>query len=451
LSSLDGNGIVYCLTVRDTHVVASWLNDHGISAAHYSGPVESERRIEVEEALLRNRIKAVVATSALGMGYDKPDLGFVVHFQTPGSPIAYYQQVGRAGRAVSTAHAVLLRGVEDREIQDYFIRQAFPPPDQIAAVLRRLEADESVSANELLREVNVGVGRLETMLKSLAVDGVIERHEGRWQRTDEPWTYDAERIRAVTEQRRQEQAAMESYGRDGRCLMEALRRELDDRGAQPCGRCAVCTEAAFGRPLSSGLVRQAVHHLRGQEIPVRARAMSPSSEGGRRAIPHEERVGEGRALSVYGDAGWGHLVRKGKFEDNRFADELVDACVGLVREWNPEPTPTWITAVPSRRRAELVPDFAERLADALGITFVPAVRKVRETLEQKQMENSAQQLANVEGAFEVDESDVRSGPVLLIDDIVDSGWTLTEVGRALRRAGVSAVHPLALASSATRD
>ena len=451
LPEMEGNGIIYCLTVRDTRLVADWLAEHGISAAHYSGPLDSNRRIEIEQLLLDNAVKVVVATSALGMGYDKPDLGFVIHFQAPGSPISYYQQVGRAGRALDSAHAVLLHGAEDREIQDYFIRQAFPPPDQIDAVLARLEsAEKPIPTNELLREVKIGARRLEVMLKSLDVDGVIRRVDGKWRRTGAPYDYDPEHVRAITAVRRREQASMARYGSDGGCLMELLRSELDDPGAERCGRCAACTSPIFDQPPDRTLVLRAIRHLRGQEILLEPRAMAPTSEG-RRKIPVEERIESGRVLSIYGDAGWGYLVRKGKFEDGRFSDDLVEACVALLADWSPEPAPEWITAVPSLRRSELVPDLALRIGQALALDHVPAVRKVRETLEQKQMANPVQQLANVEDAFSIDEHLVREGPVLLIDDIVDSGWTMTEVGRALRRAGVEVVFPIALASSATRD
>src|SRR5215207_11453627 len=94
LPTLPGSGIVYTLTKRDADTVAEFLSGHGVPAEAYSGEVDTSRRIDVEERLLRNELKAVVATSALGMGYDKPDLGFVVHYQAPGSVISYYQQVG---------------------------------------------------------------------------------------------------------------------------------------------------------------------------------------------------------------------------------------------------------------------------------------------------------------------------------------------------------------------
>jgi ATP-dependent DNA helicase RecQ len=154
-------------------------------------------------------------------------------------------------------------------------------------------------------------------------------------------------------------------------------------------------------------------------------------------------------LCVWGDAGWGQMVKDGKYGDERFSDELVAACRDLVVDhWRPTPPPAWVTFVPSRRRPTLVRDFAERLARALGLPLVDALEKVKTTEPQKTMENSAQQVANVVNAFRVRPDVVPAQPVLLVDDMVDSGWTLTECGYVLREAGSGPVFPLALASTA---
>src|SRR4051794_3036730 len=211
LPQLPGSGIVYCLTKRDTETVAEWLNSRGISAVAYSGEVGDDERVEAEGRLLRNEVKAVVATSALGMGYDKPDLGFVVHFQAPSSAIAYYQQVGRAGRGVEEAHVVLLRGHEDRRIQDYFIETAFPPRALVEQVLGALPA----TITGIQAEVNLGKTRIEALLKVLDVEGAVRRDGSEWALTGEPWAYDEERYARLTALRRAEQEAMFAYGEDG--------------------------------------------------------------------------------------------------------------------------------------------------------------------------------------------------------------------------------------------
>src|SRR4051812_7632339 len=240
LPEFPGSGIVYCLTKRDTESVAEWLKGRGISAVAYSGETDDAARIEAERMLLANEVKAVVATSALGMGYDKPDLGFVVHYQAPSSAIAYYQQVGRAGRALEEAHAVLLRGLEDRNIQDWFISTAFPPREKAEAVVELIaNADRPVKLAELTSAVNLGQMRLGAMLKVLDVEGAVTYDRG-WVRTDEPWVYEERRYQQVTALRRAEQDAMERYGTDGACLMRTLQGQLDDPRAEDCGRCAAC-------------------------------------------------------------------------------------------------------------------------------------------------------------------------------------------------------------------
>ncbi len=447
---LPGSGIVYCLTVRDAELVAEWLTLNGVDAAAYTGRTDPDERVEVERRLLANELKCVVATSALGMGYDKPDLGFVVHYQGPGSPIAYYQQVGRAGRALERADAVLLRGAEDRRIQDFFIKSAFPPPERVAEVLGLIEAaDRPLSAGALMADVNLGKARLELMLKQLEVEGALERVRGGWRRSDAEWSYDTERIEAVTAARRAEQQAMKEYGTDGRCLMQALREELDDPLAEPCGRCAVCSGPAFAGEPDRALTLRAIALLRDRPIELEPRKSTPTQAGGFSRVPREEQLEPGRALSTLNDAGWGRLVAEGRFRDERFADDLVEAAAALLGRWQPDNAPAWVTAVPSRRRPDLVPDFAQRLAAVLNLPYVAALTMTRETRPQNQMRNSRNQYLNVEGAFRADRAACPPGPALLVDDLVDSRWTITEAGRTLRRAGTVAVVPLALAATPT--
>jgi ATP-dependent DNA helicase RecQ len=449
LDRLPGSGIVYCLTVADTRRVADWLVHRGIDAVAYSGAEDSEVREATEARLLANEVKAVVATSALGMGFDKPDLGFVVHYQAPGSVVAYYQQVGRAGRAVDEAFGVLLSGVEDADIQDYFIGTAFPPQPQAEAVVELLaEAAVPVSLRDIEAQVNVKHSRLEAMLKILEVEGAVERSGGRWLRTLQPWHYDAERVARVTAQRRAEQQAMREYLSHDGCLMVFLREQLDDRAAARCGRCGPCSGQALPLAVADDVVRAARAFLRLASQTIEPRKQWPTGLSEVRGrIPDELRTQRGRALSVYGDGGYGRLVATGKLETGRFDDELVDAAATLVRQrWRPDPPPAWVTAVPSLRRAELVAEFAAALADRLELPFHPVVVKTRETRLQKEMENSAQQARNVLGAFAVDGTpDPR--PVLLVDDIVDSGWTLTVVAALLLEHGSGPVLPLALADA----
>jgi ATP-dependent DNA helicase RecQ len=445
LPELGGSGIVYTLTKRDAEQVASFLNANGVSAMPYSGEQQTEQRIATEERLLRNELKAVVATSALGMGYDKADLTFVVHYQAPGSVVSYYQQVGRAGRGVQHADVVLLRGGEDRRIQDFFIEQAFPDPERVDAVLAELEVagERGRSTRELMSVVNLGMSRIEAMLKILDVEGAIRRSGSRWVAIpDADWSYDAERYRRITALRRAEQEAMAAFGSDGRCLMRALQEELDDPEARDCGRCSVCTAPRFATPLDPALVELAGRHLRSQPIELEVKKMAPDASGAMRKIPEDVRADSGWALARVGDGGWWPAIERG-LRDGSFEQDVVGGLADLVR--GAGVPVAWIATVPSTRLDETMTVLARRLAAELAIPYVQPLRRVEDRPPQREMSNAFQQAANVRGAFEVI-APPPAGAGLLLDDRRSSGWTLAMVSGQLRLAGAERVTPLALAT-----
>jgi ATP-dependent DNA helicase RecQ len=448
LPRLAGTGIVYCLTVADTERVSGWLRSRDIDAVAYSGETDQALRPGIEQALLANELKVVVATSALGMGFDKPDLAFVIHYQAPGSPIAYYQQVGRAGRGLPESLGILLRGAEDGDIQDYFIRSAFPSADLAEQLVETMEERaEPMSGAELLAVVNARPGQLDLLLKSLEVEGAIERVGNRWLRTLRPWSFDRERVASVTALRRAEQSQMVDYARTDGCRMQLLRGYLDDADSGSCGICDRCRGVSLDLPLDPAVVQRAVDHLRSAERVIQPRRQLPD----RSRIAANRTVQPGRALALWGDGGWGSLVRTGAQRGGPFDDQLVEAAANLVRgRWQPEPGPTWVTFVPSLRQPGLVPDFARRLAASLDLPCEDVVVRVRDGGRQKAMHNSAQQYGNVRGAFDVRQP-VPAGAVLLVDDSVDSRWTLTAVGWKLLEAGAGPVHPFALADSTGRS
>lgn len=451
--ALPGSGIIYTLTVRDAVQVADWLKTRGLAVEAYTGET-GDRRVELENALLANRVKALVATTALGMGFDKPDLAFVIHYQTPASVVAYYQQVGRAGRnlpsTIHGAYGILLSGTEDTDIIDFFIESAFPSRTEVEQVLEALRgAPNGLSAPELLSAVNASKGRIDKalLLLSLEMPAPITKVGTKWTLTAanlsaEFW----DRAERLTELRRVEQQQMQDYVRLTTGHMEFLVRALD-------GNAAGFQPPAL-RPLTSTidttLARAAVEFLRRTSLPFDPRKMWPT--GGlphmavKGKIPEERQAQTGRALCVWGDAGWGATVRQGKYHDGRFSDDLVSACVNLVREWAPQPTPNWVTCIPSRRHPELVPNFAQRLAAGLGLPFHAVLTKTDDRREQKEMANSAQQARNIDGSLAVSGA-VPDGPVLLVDDMVDSKWTLTVAAWLLRSQGSGPVFPLALAST----
>jgi len=449
LATLPGHGIVYTLTVRDANQVAAWLQSRGLRVEAYTGE-SGDRREALEQALLDNDVKALVATTALGMGYDKPDLAFVFHYQTPGSVVAYYQQVGRAGRALSSAYGVLLSGEEESRINDWFIDSAFPTREEAGRVLDALgRAPDGLSVPEMLSRVNLGKGRIEKTVQLLSLESPapVDKSGSRWRRTGAPlddglWAR-AERLTAL---RQDEQRQMQAYvdlpfGEHMRFLVRAL--DGDPRTVSPPAL----------PPLPAGaddaLVQAAVAFLRRTHLPIEPRLQWPV--GG---MPHDRTSGRiaaghrampGRALSIWGDAGWGALVARGRGVDGRFDDALVDACVAMLKAWSPEPAPAWLACIPSLRRPTLVPDFARRLADALGLPFVAAIACAAPRPEQRSMANGIQQARNLDGALILVGGPLPAGPVLLVDDTVASRWTLTVAAWLLRRGGSGAVYPLALA------
>jgi ATP-dependent DNA helicase RecQ len=444
LGELSGSGIVYTLTKRDAQQVTAFLVAHDIAALAYSGDHETADRISAEDRLLANDVKAVVATSALGMGYDKADLGFVVHYQAPGSVVSYYQQVGRAGRGVDHADVVLLRGAEDRRIQDFFIEQSFPARERVAAVLEELEAagEAGRGTRELMAAVNLGMGRIEAMLKILDVEGAVRRDGSRWRSAPgADWVYDGERYARITALRRAEQQAMASFGADGRCLMRALQEELDDPDPRDCGRCSVCTAPRFDRPPDPALVELAGRHLRSTPIALEVKKMAPSAGGQMRKIAEAARIESGWALSRVGDGGWWPAVERG-LRGGSFDAAVVAALADLLRAG--DTSPAWITPIPSVRLGEVMVGLAQRVAAEIAVPCLELVRRAQDRPAQREMANAVQQAANVRGAFSV--TPPPAGMGVLLDDRRGSGWTLAMVGGQLRLAGAQRVVPLVLAT-----
>ena len=447
IPELPGAGIVYCLTVADAHRVAEFLRSRRIDAEAYTGPMDHQQRVAIEARLTEGDVKVVVATSALAMGYDNPKIEFVIHYQTPGSPVAYYQQVGRAGRAVERSYGIAMSGHEDTDIQDWFINTAFPAEPITEAALDALGQGSGLRVADLEQTINLRRSRLGALLKILEVEGAVHREGSLWFRSPGSWEYPSERLAAVNEARRMEQAAMATYIDTDQCLMEFLRHQLDDDEATRCGRCANCTGETFSTEVDVELVEAALAILRSETIEIQPRRQAP---GGLRDELNlkEHNLAAGRSLTRWGDPGLAREVEQGRFRDGKFSDALVDAMVDMIESWAPRPAPTWVTSVPSQGHPQLIGDFASRVAMRLGLPYVEAVRRSLATEPQTAMENSYQQARNVIDAFDVE--DVQPGPVLLIDDFVDSRWTFTVIANKLSAVGSGAVYAVALADASGR-
>ncbi|HVT66969.1 MAG TPA: helicase-related protein, partial [Trebonia sp.] len=460
--ALHNSGIIYTLTVAAAYETAAFLREQGINVTAYSGKDDQAQRLAAEDDLLSNRVKALVATSALGMGFDKPDLGFVVHLGAPQSPVAYYQQIGRAGRAVERADVVLLPGREDRDIWAYFASLAFPPERQVRATLDALlDAGRPLSTAALETRVDLSRGRLETTLKVLDVDGAVTRTAGGWTATGRPWAYDGERYERVARERTREQQAMLAYQVADGCRMEFLRRELDDPEAAPCGRCDNCTGQPWPADVPEAGARAARDRLARPGVPVEPRKMWPSGmkelgidASGR--IPAARLAEPGRALGRLTDIGWGNTLRALFAEgvpDEPVTAQLVDAVVKVLAAWDWARRPAAVVTMPSRTRPELITSLGQRIAAVGRLSYLGALGYATPDGPGPRRHNSAQRLAAVWNALTVP-GDLReaiaadgSGPVLLVDDQIDSGWTMTVGAALLRDAGAPAVLPLALAAT----
>lgn len=474
LEELPGSGIVYALTVAAAEEAAAFLRQRGFPVASYTGRTENADRLQAEEDLLANRVKALVATSALGMGFDKPDLGFVVHLGSPSSPIAYYQQVGRAGRGVDHADVLLLPGREDEAIWRYFADTAFPPETQVRQTLAALaDAGRPLSVPALEAAVDLRRTRLETMLKVLDVDGAVRRVKGGWTATGRDWDYDAERYAWVARQRAAEQQAMRDYVSTSGCRMEFLRGQLDDEGAAPCGRCDNCAGAWIDAVVSAEALTGAEKELDRPGTEVEPRRMWPTGMpalgiGLKGRIPAGEQCATGRALGRLSDIGWGNRLRPLLAEnaaDGPVPDDVLRAAVDVLADWARTPggwasdgpeaaaRPVGVVVVPSIDRPLMVDSLARGIATVGRLPYLGTLAYTGpDGGHGPRRSNSAQRLATLTAAFAVPDELAAAlagtpGPVLLVDDYTDSGWTLAVAARLLRRAGAEGVLPLVLAAT----
>lgn len=451
IPKLQGSGIIYTLTIRYAQLVTQWLTKHEIHAEVYNSKIEGSKE-SLENALINNELKVLVATVALGMGFDKPDLAFVIHYQMPSSIVAYYQQVGRAGRAIDSAYGILIAGNEDDEISNWFIDSAFPTSIEIHNVLLALEkAPTGLTVPKMLTQINMSSSRIEKTLKALSLEypPLVAKIGTQWRRTPIPY-HDSvlQRAERLTTLRRAELEQMHEYVKlpfesHMHFLIKAL--DGDTQSIQPPSL----------PPLPINVDSESINiannflHRTGVTIKVRHKwpdliGMPQYNLKGR--IPDSEKAQEGLALCLWGDAGWAKLVKKGRYEDFSFDDVLVHECVKMYKTWNLDSSPTWVTCVPSLNNPTLVPNFAQRLAKELNLPFIPLLIKTAHRGQQKSMANLTQQALNIDGSLAIS-GKPSNGPVLLVDDIVNSGWTFTVAAWLLRSNGSGHVIPFALATT----
>jgi ATP-dependent DNA helicase RecQ len=452
-----GPGLVYCLTVSEAERVAEFLQSCGAAAVSYTGATPTNERAKIEADLDTGSLACVVATSALGMGYDNAQLSYVLHLGSPSSPISYYQQVGRAGRGTVDAHVVLIPTPTEVDIWAYFDSTAMPAHASVDEVLTTLANDGPITVPDLEALVNLRRGRLEALLKVLDVEGAVDRDGARWFRTEQPWEYDDERYRLLAESRRAEQDAMRAYQRTTGCRLWFLREQLDDPFAEDCGRCDNCTGTSFDDAPAGdagagadATTASATAFLRSAIVVLEPRKQWPRGLDNRRGnIAATRRAEVGRALAFGNDPGWAEeLATLFAGPDGPPTNELVRGVAAVLKAWDWPERPTWVTWIPSRTRPALLSGLADALAHLGKLELVEAVQRVQASAApQAKMENSVTQAANVLDAFQfgaTDGSPVPAGPGMVLDDSLRSGWTMTVVADGLREAGAEAILPFVL-------
>ncbi len=437
LSTLPGSGIVYCLTVQEAQSLADFLTSRGHRVAAYTGQTDPAERHRIEDALRRNEVKAVVATSALGMGYDKPDLAFCIHVGSPSSPVAYYQQVGRAGRQIAHAHGILLpAGDADDRIWEYFAEATLPDPDSADRVLEALSPGPA-SLSDLEAATGVRRGKLDLLLKQLRVDGAVDRDGSAWRSTGQGWVYDAAKYDQVRKTRRAEANLMRQYATGSRCLMLVLIDALDDPRAEPCGRCSVCTGTlpTPGQQPSEPARQSALTYLQQRAHHLQPRKIWPKAVSRRGRISGAE---PGRALCFAHDPGWPHIVAELRSPDAAPSPELVTATLNLLAQWNPGDLDAIVT-IPIPGQQQRTNGLAEAISTHVGVPLVEAFTRIGPPVPA-----GLASTAHVEYVEEhlIPAPITLPGRVLLLAASGRSMWTTTVAAATLREQGANEVLPL---------
>ena len=424
------------------------MNSQGISSRVFYGDLAKKEKDEITSLFMNNEIKVLESTVAFGMGFDKADIGFVVHFQRPGNIVSYYQQIGRAGRQIEDAYAVLLYGDEDDMINEYFINTAFPTEDTMNDIIDVITDYPGIKRYPIEMHTDIKRTHIEKSLKYLEVNGDIYVEDSQYYKTPKPWQPDMQRSQAVTAIRRKEMENIETFSKTSECYMEFIAKELDDKNAHACGRCANCLgKSRYNSVNAPDEIMEAQRFIKNDFNVIEPRKQWPDascSENNKSKI--EYCLEEGRVLSNYGDAGWGREVSKDKYKNGEFSDELVTASYELLKGFVEENEIVALTYIPSLRRPNLVKSFAERLAERLGLEFFTGLEKTTDSVCQKTMNNSYNQWENANESFEAVDS--REGNTLLVDDMVDSRWTFTCCGYKMLKEGNGKIYPFALANSA---
>ena len=457
LQKLNGTGLIYTRTVRDAEKVSEWLKLNGFNVEAYHSRVKdafrntTERREYLEDLLLNNQIKALVTTNALGMGYDKPDIHFVIHYQLPGSLVSYYQQVGRAGRKINNAFCFAMLGREDRKINEYFIYNAFPEENLINNLLNIISDYDGISLYNLADKLNVRIGKIEYALKYLSCQSPspIFKDKKFWKKTPVNFYLDKKKINYLMNLRKGELEDMYSYIKEKKCLMQFIGNYLDDIDIEKCGKCQNCKkEELISTEIDENILEKARKFLKNSVEIILPRKQIPNSSIKEYNLKSNKTYyKDGRCLSRWDDGVWGTMVKQDKLK-GRFREEILYQTIKMIKKWNPNPKPTLITYVPSRSKSDLVSSFCSNLAEQLGINFKHLIYKIKDNQPQKLQNNRFAQYRNLDGVFRINkDSLISDNSIFLIDDVIDSGATLHICSALLFNEGFTDIFPITLSDT----
>jgi ATP-dependent DNA helicase RecQ len=444
LPQLPGTGIIYTATRNAAEMAATFLQYQGIDAQYYHAGRGDDERQKVEQELLHNQHKVICSTNALGMGIDKPDLRFVIHYHFPASPIHYYQEIGRAGRDGKVSYCILLYDKDDIKIQEYFVYNAKPASHYYDMVLTAIQQSPGLREKEILLKTPISSQQVvKIVLADLQEQGFITREKGQYISQPRFGQVDFSAYDTVQQHKLNELQAMENYTEPDVCYMNYLTSYLGDTPKKPCGTCGYCAATNFPLVVPSESIRQTVKQFLEEDF------LPPIESRGSQRAKHEA----GWSLSYHGTSHIGQLVRHSKYENGgAFPEELVQRAVQVIRQRYPLDTIDAIVSIPPTKSGSLVETFAKRIANVLSITYVLTLTKVRETGEQKDFVNKAQKERNVKDAFAVSSPQLVAGrTLLLIDDIYDSGYTLVAATKALLQAGALKVYPFTITRTLHSD
>jgi len=447
LSHLPGTGIVYTATQKDAEMVAAFLSQQGYPTDYYHASRDDETRQDIERKLMANQYKAVCSTNALGMGIDKQDISFIVHYHIPASPIHYYQEMGRAGRDGNAAQCILLYDPQDLIIQSYFIKDAKPASGSYETVLSILKTQtRGLRESDIARLTGFSQKVMRILLTDLEDQGFIERDN-----KDRSYLYmyrqgkmDFSHYDVVREQKLQELKDIQNYAVCEGCYMGYLTTYLGDQLGYQCGVCSHCQTTNFPSLQLPQRIQEAVTHFLDNDWLPRI-----EKRGTTKRPIHEA----GWSLSYHGTSHVGKLIRASKYEGaGPFPAQLVTRAVAVISTRYPIDAIDAIVSVPPTKSGKLVEDFARQVAILLNKKYLPVLSKIHTTREQKDLTNRFQKEDNIKGAFHVEPLEtIHNRTLLLIDDIYDSGMILKEVGRTLMLAGAKVVYPFTITRSVHSD